>query len=428
MDNYLSHRWPKGAGVQPPPVPAPGQYRPPAPRGKHHWRKTLVVVVCVVLSLGLLCGVSFWSVNSLSAYLDSVDPPNRFDDFHDFPAFPSFSISHSSDWTPDDLPWDEPAPSVQLSLADREEEALSAPDIYERILPSIVYINVKTAEGGASGAGVIVTQSGYVLTNYHVIEESTRIEITLLADQSRTYNAKVVGFDEEFDIAVLKFTALGLTPAPLGDSDALRVGETVYAVGNPMGFYGTMTDGIVSALNRDSEVDDSGMGYIQISVPINPGNSGGALINDRGQVVGITAAKITGLVMGEDSYSVEDAAVIEAIGLALPTSDLLPFINHILATGESFRPSIGIKCVATRQYGQTGVLVREVTDGVPAQKAGLVEGDFIIQANGQPVSDLIDLRRVLYRTGVDGEVTCTVLRNGEELELSFTLIDSPPEE
>ena len=147
-----------------------------------------------------------------------------------------------------------------------------------------------------------------------------------------------------------------------------------------------------------------------------------------GQVVGITAAKITGLVMGEDSYSVEDAAVIEAIGLALPTSDLLPFINHILATGESFRPSIGIKCVATRQYGQTGILVREVNDGVPAQKAGLVEGDFIIQANGQPVSDLIDLRRVLYRTGVGGEVTCTVLRNGEELELSFTLIDSPPEE
>lgn len=427
MDNYLSHRWPKGAGVQPPPVPAPGRYRPPAPREKHPWRKNLVVVVCVVLSLGLLCGVSFWSVNSLSAYLDSVDPPSRFDGFHDFPSLPSFSISHSSDWTPDDLPWGDPAPSVQLSLADGGEETLSAPDIYERILPSIVYIEVKTADGEASGTGVIVTRSGYVLTNYHVIEESTRIEIIPLADRSRTYNAKVVGFDEEFDIAVLKFTASGLTPAALGDSDALRVGETVYAVGNPMGFHGTMTDGIVSALDRDSEVDDSGMNYIQISVPINPGNSGGALVNDRGQVVGITFAKITGLVMDENSYSAEDAAVIEAIGLALPTSDLLPFINHILATGESCRPSIGIKCVATRQHGRNGVLVREITDGVPAQKAGLAVDDFIIEANGQPVTSLIDLRRVLYRTGVDGEVSCTVLRDGEEVELSFTLIDSSPE-
>ena len=207
MDNHLSHRWPKGPGVQPPPVPTPGSLRPSAPKRKRPWLRPLVITLCVVLSLGLLCGISFWSVNSLAYYLDNLDPPDRFDDFHDFPAFPSFSIPHSSDWTADELPWGEPAPSVQLSLTSNLEEPLTAPDIYERILPSIVYIEVRTAEGGASGTGIVVTRSGYVLTNYHVIDESTKIEITPLADQSHTYNAQVIGFDEEFDIAVLKFTA-----------------------------------------------------------------------------------------------------------------------------------------------------------------------------------------------------------------------------
>lgn len=425
MDNYLSHRWPKGPGVQPVPMPAPRQEEPE--RKKRRWPRRLIAVLCVTLSLAALFAVSFWSVTRLAETLGDLELPD--DPGGGTHSYPDFFNRHESDWTADDLPWGEPAPSVRLALDPAEGETLSAPDIYRKVLPSIVYIAVESEEGGAAGTGVIVTRSGYVLTNYHIIDESTKIKVMLLTDQTAYYDAKVIGFDEDFDLAVLKFQASGLVPASLGDSDALSVGETVYAVGNPLGdLLGSMTPGIVSGLNRDEEVDGNGMGYIQTSAALNPGNSGGALINERGQVVGITSAKITGLIMDEDSFRVEDAAVIEGIGLALPTSDILPFVNHILSTGRSCRPSIGITCSQTRQHGKAGVIVREVNDGVPAQKAGLTEGDFIIAANGQTVATLTDLRRVLYRTGVDGEVTCTVLRNGEELEITFSLIDSLTED
>lgn len=428
MDNYLSDRWPKGPGVQPPPVPVPGG-RPAAPKRRRRWIRPLAVTMCVVLALALLCSISYWSINSLADYLDQVDPPSYRDDF---PALPSFSISHSSDWTADDLPWGDPDPSMRLSLAPAEEAALSAPDIYERILPSLVYIEVETEEGRASGTGVIVSRSGYVLTNYHIIDESTEIYIEPLAGQSggSRFDGEVIGFDEEFDIAVLQFSAPGLIPAVLGDSDALRVGDAVYAIGNPMGnLLGSMTEGIVSALGRDEEVGGDGMVYIQTSAAINPGNSGGALVNSQGQVVGVTSAKITGLVLSEDSYSVEDSAVIENLGLALPTADILPFVNHIFATGKSCRPAIGVE--VERQRGQQGLLVKKVDEGVPAQAAGLTKGDRILQADGQPVDGtdaFADLRRVLYRAGVGGEVTLTVLRDGEELEIAVTLIDNMEED
>lgn len=278
-----------------------------------------------------------------------------------------------------------------------------------------------------SGTGVIVTYSGYVLTNYHVIDESTEVRIRLLTDTLTEYDAKVIGFDEEFDIAVLKFDGEGLdlTPARLGDSDALAVGDPVYAEGNPMGYLlGSMTEGIVSALDRDDEVDGRGMGMIQTSAALNPGNSGGALLNEQGQVVGITSAKITGLVRdsGED---IEDAAVLENIGLALPISDILPFVNHILATGESWRPYIGITCEAAEQSGRRGILVATVEKDVPAREAGLRKGDLIVSANGAAVTTLPELRRQIYRTGVDGQLHCVVVRGGEELPITFSLIDKP---
>ena len=425
MDNYLSHRWPKGPGVQPVPMPAPMPTPRQGPeREKRRWPRRLAVVLCVTLLLAALFGVSFWSVTRLADSLGGLDLPDSSGGGGTH-SYPDFFASHSSNWTVDDLPWGSPDPSVQLSLDSAGEDALSASDIYQKVLPSIVYIQVETEEGGGAGTGVVVTRSGYILTNYHVIDESTKIQVMPLTDQSAYYDAKVIGFDEDFDIAVLKVQASGLVPASLGDSDALSIGDTVYALGNPLGhLLGSMTPGIVSGLNRDEELDGSGIGCIQTSAALNPGNSGGALINEQGQVVGLTFAKLTGLIMDEDSYSVEDAAVIEGIGLVLPTSDILPFVNHILATGRSCRPSIGITCSQTRQYGKAGVIVREVNDGVPAQEAGLAVGDFIIAANGQTVAALTDLRRVLYRAGVDGEVTCTVLRDGDELEITFSLIDS----
>ena len=426
MDNYLSYRWPKGPGLQPPPPPAGPSRSGPEPKARRSPRRWLVPVVCVALALALLVGVSVWAAAGLANLLDNAEFPYITEDPN---PRRTGSGGSSSNWTLDDLPWGTPDPSVQLTVSAGTGAVLSGRTIHERVLPSIVYVRARQkgsrGQNYSTGTGIIVTASGYVLTNFHIIEESNWVQVMLLTDQTVYHEAQVIGVDEGFDLAVLKFEGedLDLTPAPLGDSDTLAVGDTVYAEGNPMGYLlGTMTSGIVSALGRDNEGNDSGLGMIQTDVPLNPGNSGGALINEQGQVVGITSAKITGLVR-ENGESYENAAVIENLGLAIPISDALPFINRILATGRSWRPSIGIKCVATRVDGRSGILVDTVDEGTPAQEAGLQKDDLIISANGQRVTDLMELRRVIYRTGVDGLLHCIVVRDGEELPISFALID-----
>lgn len=425
MDNYLSHRWPQGPGVQPPPVPHPAALRRPVPvRRSRSPRRWLVPAVCIALCLALLGGISFWAVNGLAALLSSVEFRDPFGD----PPRTSWQLPDQSDWSPEDLPWGEPDPSVSLAVEPAAGSALSGRDVHQRVLPSIVYVEAtaKGHTGAFSGTGVVVTGSGYVLTNYHIIEETDYIEVMLLSDRGRTMHpAQVIGFDEDFDIAVLKFDGerLGLTPARLGDSDLLAVGDPVYAEGNPLGYLtGSMTEGIVSALERESEVNSDGMGMIQTSAALNPGNSGGALVNGQGQVVGITSAKITGL-MRERDESLEDAAVLENIGLALPITDILPFVNRILATGKSWRPSIGITCFEATADGRNGLQVKSVEKGVPAREAGLREGDLIVSANGRPVPTLTDLRRAIYRAGLDGEFHCVVVRDGAEVPVSFALVD-----
>ena len=425
MDNYLSHRWPQGPGVQPPPVPHPAALRRPVPvKRSRSPRRWLVPAVCIALCLALLGGISFWAVNGLAALLSSVEFRDPFGD----PPRTSWQLPDQSDWSPEDLPWGEPDPSVSLAVEPAAGSALSGRDVHQRVLPSIVYVEAtaKGHTGAFSGTGVVVTGSGYVLTNYHIIEETDYIEVMLLSDRGRTMHpAQVIGFDEDFDIAVLKFDGegLGLTPARLGDSDLLAVGDPVYAEGNPLGYLtGTMTEGIVSALDRESEVNSDGMGMIQTSAALNPGNSGGALVNGQGQGVGITSAKITGL-MRERDESLEDAAVLENIGLALPITDILPFVNRILATGKSWRPSIGITCFEATADGRNGLQVKSVEKGVPAREAGLREGDLIVSANGRPVPTLTDLRRAIYRAGLDGEFHCVVVRDGAEVPVSFALVD-----
>lgn len=430
MDNYLNHRWPTGPGVQPTPVPAP----PPAPapaKPRHSARRWLVRGVCIVLCLALLAGTSFWAVNGLAQWLAGAELPDS--GFEVSPYHPNRDVRDNPDWSPEDLPWGDPDPSVRLAVEPAADTVLPGRDVHQSAMASLVYVEAqqrgRLGFTSHAGTGIIVTGSGYVLTNYHIIDECEAVGVTLLTggDTYTRHDAAVIGFDEEFDIAVLKFDGESLTPARLGDSDTLAVGDRVYAVGNPMGYLlGSMTDGIVSALNRDDEVDGNGLGLIQTSAALNPGNSGGALLNEAGQVVGITSAKITGLVR-DNGESVEDAAVIEGIGLAIPISDILPFVNHILATGESWRPSIGITCFETAVDGRAGIQVSAVNEGVPAQAAGLASGDLIVAANGVEVGSLAELRRILYRTGVDGRVDCTVLRDGEELSISFTLVERPEE-
>lgn len=431
MDNYLNYRWPKGPGVQPPPVPSDRPLPPPR-KAKRSARSWLIPTVAVVLCLALLGGASFWAVNGIANILAQMEPAGPDEDPGGDPRpWPSWEAPRDSDWTPDDLPWGKPDPSVTLS-AQPAGPAVTGPEVYEAVRPSLVCVEAAHSSqfrGVSVGTGVVVSAEGYVLTNYHIIDETVSVRVLLLDDPNRYFTAKVIGFDEEFDLAVLKFNPgdVRLTPARLGDSDQLSVGERVYAVGNPMGYLlGSMSTGIVSALGRDEQESGSALGLIQTDAPLNPGNSGGALLNEAGQVVGITSAKITGL-SREDGEAVEDAAVIENLGLAIPISDALPFVNHILATGESWRPAMGIQCAAAQVDGRRGILVDKVTAD-PPRAAGLRRGDLILTANGVEVTTLAQLRRVLYRTGAEEELTCTVLRRGQELTISFPLTDSLKQE
>ncbi len=424
MDNYLDHRWPKGPGVQPPPVPSG---RTAAPREKNRrspWR-WLAPVLGAALCLVLLGGVCFWAANGIADMLAQI--PNELPDDPRPWTSRAVELDPDPDWSPEDLPWGNPDPSVTLSTLGTGP-ALSGREAYQRALPALVCVeaaHISRFDGISTGTGVIVAESGYVVTNYHIIEDAHNIQVQLLAEPSRYFDASVIGFDQEFDLAVLKFDPDGaaLAPAPLGDSDELAVGDRVYAVGNPMGYlWGSMSTGVVSALGRDDDASGSALGLIQTDAALNPGSSGGALLNESGQVVGITCAKITGL-SREDGEPIEDAVVLEGMGLAIPISDAIPFLNHILATGESWRPAMGITCAAATVDGRQGIQVRSV-DGASAREAGLRRGDLILAANGVDTTTLAGLRRVLYRAGAEAEVSFTVLRGGEELEISFPLMDS----
>lgn len=425
MDNYLNHRWPQGPGVQPPPVPG-GLGTAVRPKKKRSPRRWLVPLVSVILVLSLLGGICFWAVNGIASMVSQLEPT-----LPDDPRpWASRHLESGSGWSPDDLPWGDTDPSVSLS-ANPAGPAVTGREAYDAALPTLVSVETTHANPleGSVGTGVVVEQTGYVVTNYHIIEDAVKIEVGLLDGSGRPFIAKVIGFDEAFDIAVLKFDPDGvdLTPARLGDSDQLAVGDLVYAVGNPMGYLtGSMSMGIVSALDRELDQEESrskgALGLIQIDAPINPGNSGGALLNQSGQVVGITCAKITGVVR-ERGEAIDDAVVLEGMGLAIPISDAIPFINHILATGESWRPAMGIQCAAAQIDGRKGIRVAEITADAP-KEAGLRAGDLILTANGVPVTTLAQLRRVLYRTGAEEELTCTVLRAGEELTITFPLMDS----
>lgn len=406
MDNYLSYRWPSEA---------PADWRPEGelPRRKRRVLRTLLAILLVLALLAGL-GVGGWF---LSQYL-----LERFGEWEPASVSPSVRQSEtlaveSEPQPKTSIPRAEVGLGVTLELDGTDPAMLAPQAIYQKVLPSVVSVSVYMAEknGYGTGSGVIMREDGYILTNYHVIEGGSAVSVMLLSDNS-VYEGKLVGYDEDYDIAVLKIEADGLTAAGFGDSDSLMVGDTAYAIGNPMGYlYGTMTEGIISSLARGITVGDRAMTLIQTSAALNSGNSGGALINAAGQVVGITVAKISGQT---------DGALAEGLAFAVPISDARPFINRILETGETWRPYIGITCYEAEADGVSGIMVASVEAGTPALKAGLREMDLITHANGVPVSTVYGLKRVLAEVGVGGTLTCTILRGGEELDISFALIDS----
>ena len=402
MSNHLSYRWPQGH-------PRPIVYHhTPAAKPRHPAR----VLLFVLLGLGMITALI------LGGYLGMMQLANTLMAPRAGAPIPSSHMEVSADWSPADLPWAQPDSSVSLSLQQQGTQAIASNLIYQQVLPSVVCVSANQGNGSSSvGSGVVVTASGYIVTNYHIIQGGQSLQVSMLSSQD-SYPAQVVGYDQELDLAVLKVEAKALTPAQLSDSDQLAVGDAVYAIGNPMGYlHGTMTEGIISSPTRTIQVDNKEMDLLQTSAALNSGNSGGALVNAYGQVVGITTAKITGI---------ENDTVIEGLGLVIPISDALPFLNQIIHTGQSFRPSLGILCLEAQMDAYTGVYVQSTTAGTPAHGV-LLQGDLILSANGSDTPTLYALTRVLNRTGVGNPVELTVLRQGQTIPISITLYDRLPQ-
>jgi serine protease Do len=271
------------------------------------------------------------------------------------------------------------------------------------------------------GSGVIVSADGHILTNHHVVDGAEQIEVELT--DRRVLRAKVVGSDQPSDLAVLKVEATGLPVLPLGNSDQVRVGDVVLAVGNPLGIGQTVTSGIVSAKGRSTGLGDGSFAdFIQTDAAINRGNSGGALVNTAGQLVGINSQILspTGGNIG--------------IGFAIPSNMARNVMEQLVKTGKVRRGQLGVTVqTVTSDIAQSlelreirGALVNSVSPGSAAERAGLRQGDVILGLNGQPVNDHNELRNRIAGTQPDTEVTLTVLRDGREQQLRARLGEYQP--
>ncbi len=310
----------------------------------------------------------------------------------------------------------------EITNEKKKGEALSLTEINKKVKDSVVGILVSQKAGEEtkfSGSGFIISKDGYIISNEHVIADAAQVKV-VLSDGITEYNAVIVGKDTQSDLAILKVEAKDLSPAELGDSDELEVGETVVAIGNPYGMVlaGSMTDGIVSALNRKIEINGSFMTLIQTNASINPGNSGGPLVNAYGQVVGICSSKLV-------------ATDYEGIGFAIPINDVADIAEELINHGYlKTRAYIGIMgSDLTENYCKyhdlpQGIYVSYVDPECDAAKKGLKEEDIIIGFNGEEITSMAQLNELKNEFRPGDQVTIKVWRNKKEFEIKITLTES----
>ncbi len=302
---------------------------------------------------------------------------------------------------------------------------LTIPQIYEKVKDSVVGIIVTTASNGqitqGSGTGIILSEDGYIATNAHVVADATTVTV-VLTDETE-HKAEIIGTDDKTDLAVIKISATELTPAEFGDSKSLVVGETVVAIGNPYGLElaGTVTSGIVSALNREIVIESTYMTLIQTDASINPGNSGGPLVNVYGQVIGITSSKII-------------TTGYEGIGFAIPISGATDIIEELIQYGYiKNRPLIGIygsdlDSTYAQMYSiPLGVYVEYVDPESDAYTKGLQKGDIITAVNGVEIESMAELDAEKNKHTPGESITLTVYRNTKYFEIDVLLSESTSE-
>lgn len=299
------------------------------------------------------------------------------------------------------------------------EGGLSLQEIYERNIKSVVSINAILTGGSSTGTGVILTEDGYIVTNAYVVENAAAISVQL-TDQD-IFQAQVIGTDELSDLAVLKISASGLTPAQFGDSSSLRVGDTVVAIGDPLGveFRGTYTDGIISGIDRDVDMDGRTMTLLQTNAALNSGNSGGPLINCYGQVIGINTMKIGAFT---------DKAGVEGLGFAIPSTTVKTIVDQLISQGYvSGRPTLGISGEGLSSFYQhyyrmpAGLYITQVSQSSEAYEKGVEEGDLLLSINDTPVTSMDDLKSTIFSCEVGQTVQVTIYRGGQQYLLELTL-------
>lgn len=304
---------------------------------------------------------------------------------------------------------------------------LSIKEIAAKASPSVVEINIEGQTTGygffggtyttqAAGSGVIISKDGYIITNNHVVEGAT--SITVKTSDGTEYAATLVGTDSKSDIGVIKVEADNLTPATIGDSSTISVGDTAVVIGNPLGTLGgTVTNGIISATDREISINNETMNLIQTNAAINSGNSGGGMFDANGNLIGIVNAK--------DSGTTSSGTTIEGLGFAIPINDAMNIAKQLIESGQvTDRPTIGVTLqTITKDYGnyKAGLYIADVSKGSGAEAASLQPGDQIVGADGTEIASYTELSKILRNKHVGDILTLTIVRDGEQMDVDVTL-------
>ena len=384
--------------------------------GKASWRigGAILLVVLLIAASSLIFSGS--NQRTEAPYISGDGMPDDWNDYLDN----YYQVTESKD-AEIKLPRAELVPDFKVAISSDRGKELSLQELYDQCSKSIVAIKgyQDGVDGYYWGSGIILSKDGLILTNTHVIENCDTASVTLFDNSS--YDAALVGADSTSDIAVLRIEATGLTPASFGDSAELAIGDKVAAIGNPLGetFRMTLTDGIISAIDRGISYNGHSMTLLQTNTAINEGNSGGALFNMYGQVIGVTNMKMM------SSYS-----SIEGIGFAIPSSTIAAVADSLMQYGEvRGRTAIGITVGAipenvTSHYDlPTELYVSAVEEKSDAAAKGIQQGDIITAVNGSPASATSDILTVKNTLSVGDTITFTIWRDGETFDVDVTLVD-----
>lgn len=398
----------------PAPVSAAAEEKKPDKRKKRRSR-IFALIICLFV-IGAAAAVIFGSRGDSEADSSSDILP---DDWHDY--LESYYAATEAEPADIDIPQVEATGGLTLNFTGTDgKAALSLQQVYSKCAPSIVSIRAITKDGSSWGTGVVFTSDGYIVTNTHVIDGSSSVSIGL--SNGSWYEASLVGADVISDISVLKIDASGLTAAEFADSASIRVGDSVSAIGNPLGetYKLTMTNGIISAVSRDISYNGYTLNLLQTNTALNEGNSGGALINEYGQVVGITNMKI-----------MSSSASVEGMGFAIPSATVKSIVDGLLADGAIYgRCTIGITIgpvptEAADYYDiPQGLYVSVVMKKSDAAAQGMKAGDIITHVNGQEVHTTSDVAEIKETLSIGDSMSFTVWRDGKSLDITVKLMDA----